>query len=63
MDHLGISQDAIREGLASFEGIKRRQQIRGEVDGITVIDDFAHHPLRSGKLYRLCVWPGRIAVG
>ena len=44
MDHLGIEQDAIRQGLASFEGVKRRQQIRGEVDGITVLDDFAHHP-------------------
>ncbi|MCI5227333.1 MAG: UDP-N-acetylmuramate:L-alanyl-gamma-D-glutamyl-meso-diaminopimelate ligase [Candidatus Electrothrix sp. AX2] len=44
MDHLGIAQEAITKGLASFEGIKRRQQIRGEVNGITVIDDFAHHP-------------------
>ena len=44
MDHLGIEQPAISKGLASFEGVKRRQQIRGEVNGIIVLDDFAHHP-------------------
>ncbi len=61
MDHLGISQDAIREGLASFEGIKRRQQIRGEVDGITVIDDFAHHPtaVRETVQALRLAWPDR----
>ncbi|MCW5210724.1 UDP-N-acetylmuramate:L-alanyl-gamma-D-glutamyl-meso-diaminopimelate ligase, partial [Desulfobulbus sp. N3] len=61
MDHLGISQDAIREGLASFEGIKRRQQIRGEVDGITVIDDFAHHPtaVRETVQALRLAWPER----
>jgi UDP-N-acetylmuramate: L-alanyl-gamma-D-glutamyl-meso-diaminopimelate ligase len=30
--------------LAGFQGVKRRQEIRGEVGGVTVIDDFAHHP-------------------
>jgi UDP-N-acetylmuramate: L-alanyl-gamma-D-glutamyl-meso-diaminopimelate ligase len=30
--------------LAGFQGVKRRQEIRGEVRGVTVIDDFAHHP-------------------
>ncbi|MDU9049132.1 MAG: UDP-N-acetylmuramate:L-alanyl-gamma-D-glutamyl-meso-diaminopimelate ligase [Candidatus Electrothrix sp. Rat3] len=61
MDHLGISQKAIREGLASFEGIKRRQQIRGEVDGITVIDDFAHHPtaVRETVQALRMAWPDR----
>jgi UDP-N-acetylmuramate: L-alanyl-gamma-D-glutamyl-meso-diaminopimelate ligase len=44
MDHLGFDVDRIANGVASFEGVKRRQQIRGEVNGITVIDDFAHHP-------------------
>jgi UDP-N-acetylmuramate: L-alanyl-gamma-D-glutamyl-meso-diaminopimelate ligase len=41
---LGLSADAIRDGLASFTGVKRRQEIRGEVGGVMVIDDFAHHP-------------------
>ena len=42
--YLGFSFAAIVAGLATFEGVKRRQQIRGVVRGITVIDDFAHHP-------------------
>ncbi|MDR3608083.1 MAG: Mur ligase family protein [Oligoflexia bacterium] len=41
---LGLSQTQIREGLESFRGVKRRQEERGEVDGVLVIDDFAHHP-------------------
>ena len=40
----GIPPEAIRHGLAGFEGIARRQQERGEVNGVTVVDDFAHHP-------------------
>jgi UDP-N-acetylmuramate: L-alanyl-gamma-D-glutamyl-meso-diaminopimelate ligase len=40
----GLSEDEIRAGLASFEGVARRQELRGEVNGIRVIDDFAHHP-------------------
>ena len=41
---LGLKADQIREGFASFTGVKRRQEIRGEVNGVLVIDDFAHHP-------------------
>jgi UDP-N-acetylmuramate: L-alanyl-gamma-D-glutamyl-meso-diaminopimelate ligase len=41
---LGLSLDEIRHGLTTFQGVKRRQEVRAEVDGITVIDDFAHHP-------------------
>lgn len=41
---LGLDDAAIRAGLASFEGVKRRQEIRGEEAGVVVIDDFAHHP-------------------
>jgi UDP-N-acetylmuramate: L-alanyl-gamma-D-glutamyl-meso-diaminopimelate ligase len=41
---LGLSADQIRAGFASFAGVKRRQEIRGTVDDILVIDDFAHHP-------------------
>ncbi|MDR2550285.1 MAG: UDP-N-acetylmuramate:L-alanyl-gamma-D-glutamyl-meso-diaminopimelate ligase [Desulfobulbus sp.] len=44
LHHLGFAFEAIVAGLASFEGVKRRQQIRGVVRGVTVIDDFAHHP-------------------
>ena len=34
----------VREALASFKGIARRQEIRGQARGVTVIDDFGHHP-------------------
>ncbi|MEO8334633.1 MAG: cyanophycin synthetase, partial [bacterium] len=39
-----LSADQIRDGFASFSGVKRRQEIRGETGGVLVIDDFAHHP-------------------
>ncbi|MCZ6872237.1 MAG: UDP-N-acetylmuramate:L-alanyl-gamma-D-glutamyl-meso-diaminopimelate ligase [bacterium] len=42
--HLGLSAAQIAAGLAVFKNIKRRCEVRGEVNGITVIDDFAHHP-------------------
>lgn len=42
--HQGLSFDEIKNGLATFNGMKRRQEIRAVVNGITVIDDFAHHP-------------------
>ncbi len=44
MHRLGYSPAMIEQGLASFDGVKRRQEVRGTVDGVTVIDDFAHHP-------------------
>jgi len=59
--HLGLSPSALAEGLRSFKGIKRRLETVGVADGVTVLDDFAHHPtavhetlsaLRSG-------YPGR----
>ena len=41
---LGVSFDDIRQGVQSFAGVKRRQEVRGIVRDITLIDDFAHHP-------------------
>ncbi|MBI4815845.1 MAG: UDP-N-acetylmuramate dehydrogenase [Deltaproteobacteria bacterium] len=40
----GLSQDEIRMGLRTFLGVARRQTVRAEVDGVRIIDDFAHHP-------------------
>lgn len=40
----GLSIEAIREGLATFRGVKRRLEVVGERRGVTVYDDFAHHP-------------------
>jgi UDP-N-acetylmuramate--alanine ligase len=41
---LEIKLEAIREAIAAFSGVDRRFQTRGEVRGITVIDDYGHHP-------------------
>jgi UDP-N-acetylmuramate--alanine ligase len=41
---LDIKPDQIREALASFRGVDRRFQLRGRVSGISVIDDYGHHP-------------------
>jgi len=40
----GIRREAIQEALATFRSVKRRMDVKGEVDGILVVDDFAHHP-------------------
>ncbi len=40
----GASWDAIRAGLRDFRGVQRRMEVRGEAGGVTVVDDFAHHP-------------------
>lgn len=40
----GVPVAEIRKALAHFKGIKRRQEVLGEVRGITIIDDFGHHP-------------------
>lgn len=40
----GATNDKIRGALTSFEGIARRQEVRGEARGVKVIDDFGHHP-------------------
>ncbi len=42
--HCGLSDAQIQSAFDTFQGIKRRQEIRGEARGITVIDDFGHHP-------------------
>ncbi|MDP2878898.1 MAG: UDP-N-acetylmuramate:L-alanyl-gamma-D-glutamyl-meso-diaminopimelate ligase [Sulfuricella sp.] len=42
--HAGVPASAGIEALAKFENVKRRMEVRGEVNGITVYDDFAHHP-------------------
>jgi UDP-N-acetylmuramate: L-alanyl-gamma-D-glutamyl-meso-diaminopimelate ligase len=43
-DRFGTAPQALAKGLATFAGVKRRQEIRGVKNGITVMDDFAHHP-------------------
>ena len=40
----GVEREAIDHALTTFKSVRRRLEVRGEVDGVTVIDDFAHHP-------------------
>ncbi len=41
---LGLNKEEIAAGLSTFRGVRRRQEIRGVKNGVTVMDDFAHHP-------------------
>jgi UDP-N-acetylmuramate: L-alanyl-gamma-D-glutamyl-meso-diaminopimelate ligase len=42
--HVGVSTESIRQGLAGFLGVRRRQEPVGEAGGVLFLDDFAHHP-------------------
>jgi UDP-N-acetylmuramate: L-alanyl-gamma-D-glutamyl-meso-diaminopimelate ligase len=42
--HVGVPPEDAARALGAFRGVKRRMEIRGVVDGVTVYDDFAHHP-------------------
>jgi UDP-N-acetylmuramate: L-alanyl-gamma-D-glutamyl-meso-diaminopimelate ligase len=57
----GISLEDIRKALQLFQGIARRQEVRGEVRGVTVIDDFGHHPTALRETLRALRqrYPGR----
>ena len=64
---LGISPEGIAAGLASFRGVDRRFQVRGTVRGVTVVDDYGHHPTEilatlraardAGRHARACALP------
>src|SRR6185436_15794231 len=63
-ERLGLDRDRVAEGLAEFKSVKRRMEIRGKVRGVTVIDDFAHHPtaVRETLLAARQRYPGRRLV-
>ncbi len=48
----GASLESIKAAVASFEGVKRRQEVRGIVRGVTVVDDFGHHPTAIAQTLR-----------
>lgn len=57
----GITKDSIAEGLRSFRSVKRRLEVKAEVHGITIIDDFAHHPTAIAETLKALRtrYPGR----
>ena len=57
----GVTGEAIEQALATYRGVRRRLEIKGEVSGVLVVDDFAHHPTAirvtiDAARHR---WPGR----
>lgn len=50
--HAGVSDAAIRAGLASFSGVKRRFQPTGTWNGVTVFDDYGHHPVEIAAVLK-----------
>ncbi len=63
-DELDVPQDVIRRGLLEYTGVDRRFQLKGEEGGVTVIDDYGHHPTEVRATLaaaRLCKF-GRIHV-
>jgi len=62
---LGLSEKEIREGLAAFQGVRRRADIQGEEQAILVVDDYAHHPtevLTTLRGLRQAVGPRRLVA-
>jgi UDP-N-acetylmuramate: L-alanyl-gamma-D-glutamyl-meso-diaminopimelate ligase len=57
----GIPAEPIVEALATFRSVRRRLEVRAEIDGITIIDDFAHHPTAIRETLRAlrAAYPGR----
>jgi len=62
---LDIPFATIRSALETLEGVRRRLEIKGTAGGITVIDDYAHHPteIKTTLQSTRCSWPGRRIVG
>jgi UDP-N-acetylmuramate: L-alanyl-gamma-D-glutamyl-meso-diaminopimelate ligase len=57
----GIAAEQIAKALTTFRSVKRRMDVKGEVDGVLVVDDFAHHPtaVRATIEAARGRWPGR----
>ncbi len=57
----GVALSALQEAMGTFRSVKRRMDVKGEVDGILVVDDFAHHPtaIRATIQAARLRWPGR----
>jgi len=57
----GIRADSLQSALPTFQSVKRRMDVKGEIDNILVVDDFAHHPtaIRATIEAARLRWPGR----
>jgi UDP-N-acetylmuramate--alanine ligase len=61
---VGLTFPVIQDALSVFEGVERRFEIKGEARGITVVDDYGHHPTEIKATIDAArnFWPGRIVV-
>jgi UDP-N-acetylmuramate--alanine ligase len=59
---LGIADDVVRKAFAEFKGVKRRFTKTGEANGITVIDDYGHHPVEIAAVLKAAREASRGAV-
>ena len=59
--HCGVTDAQIQSAFDTFRGIKRRMEVRGEVAGVTVVDDFGHHPTAIAETVKALrvKFPGR----
>ncbi len=60
--HMGIDDDTLRAAFAGFKGVKRRFTKTGDVNGITIIDDYGHHPVEIANVLRAArqAYAGRV---
>lgn len=59
----GVTTDQAVAALADFSGVRRRLEVVGTANGVTVIDDFAHNPDKiAATLKTLHAWPGRVLI-
>lgn len=61
---LGLDYSVLKEALSQFKGVRRRFEIKGEADKVTLIDDYGHHPTEIEVTLEGArrAWPGRIIV-
>jgi UDP-N-acetylmuramate--alanine ligase len=65
VDQLGLSEDEIRNGFASYKGVKRRFEVHINTDDLVYIDDYAHHPTEISACVNSVreLFPGRKVTG
>ena len=56
---MGMTEAQVRQALSAFAGVKRRFTKTGEVDGVSVIDDYGHHPVEIAAVLKAARWAGR----
>lgn len=62
-EELGVALDRIRDGLATFPGIRRRLEVVGQARGVTVVDDYAHNPAKIAAAWKACREVGQRVAG